>query len=509
MMRHSRHIAFAVLSTTLAAAASAAPQPGILVSDGLSMWAGARIDAPGGKAVVATNATRDLAVQMGGQAVIDGDIFCGPGADPDDVVARWGSARVTGDLASLEESFETPTIDTPKDQPQSEGSFQLVGNQEETFSSDRRFVRLSLYGDSILSIEGDVTLHVDNSIDMSGDAEIRISDGSSLSLYVGGNIGIHGTARINAADADPGVLSIFVTGRNRHIELTTDARLGARIQSEDARLRVWNTAEFTGSFVGRSVEMGSSARIHVTTGGDDSIDGDLIAHYRFDESSGRIAADSVGGYDAALENMKGDQWSAGRVQGALRFDGGRAVAVVPNAAEYLEELDQITVSVWVKADRIGHDRGVFTTKKPKGTDDVLSLRYDRGGWAGGEYHLIKAAIRTDEGYMQVEGESNLQTTDWQHIALTWRTGDPVRLFVNGKESEISARHPGQGPLSGVIDGVDRLIIAEGVKDRNWEGAIDDLRFYRRALDQNEIASLAGSAREKMRFYKWAEVSPID
>lgn len=47
----------------------------------------------------------------------------------------------------------------------------------------------------------------------------------------------------------------------------------------------------------------------------------VIAQYRFNESSGLVAVDSVGDYDGTLNNMEEDEWVAGKVGNCLHFDG--------------------------------------------------------------------------------------------------------------------------------------------------------------------------------------------
>lgn len=492
---------------SLAGAAAAAPTPGVQVTGQISIWGGASIDAPMGDAVVATNSTKNMTVQMAGQAVVKGDVYVGPGADPANAVATWGSSEITGATAALDDPMEFPDVTTPDGAPANEGAFQLVSNQTETITTDRRFSNLRLYGSSTLTIDGDVTLFIDNSIDMSGDASVVLEDGSTLAIYVGGNIGIHQTASINAAGGDAADCRIFLTQKNRSMELTTDSRVHASVQSESARLRIWNTAEFTGTFVGQSLEMGDGAKLHIAGAAGGSGGESLLAHFTFDESFGKTARDKVGGATAALKHMSGNEWTDGKIDGALAFDGSKDYAIDHDAASYLEGHEELTVSVWVKADSIGHDRGVLTTRKPNGHDYVLSLRYDKSGWSGGGYHVIKGAIKTDKGYLQIETQSNVQTTDWQHLAMVWRSGEKLRLFIGGKEAAITGQHPHNGVLGGVTAGVDSLIIGNGVKNRRWRGLIDDLRFYNAALDPEQIAELAGDEPGKIRLFKWAEVSP--
>ena len=48
----------------------------------------------------------------------------------------------------------------------------------------------------------------------------------------------------------------------------------------------------------------------------------------------------------------------GKIGGAIKFDGGDSSVVDENGADYINELEAFTISVWVKSDSAGHDRGI-------------------------------------------------------------------------------------------------------------------------------------------------------
>lgn len=54
---------------------------------------------------------------------------------------------------------------------------------------------------------------------------------------------------------------------------------------------------------------------------------------------------------------------------------------------------------------------------------------------GGGTEVIKAGVTIFNGVsnivQQMETTSNITTTDWQHLVLTWENGDDIQLFVNG------------------------------------------------------------------------------
>ncbi len=77
---------------------------------------------------------------------------------------------------------------------------------------------------------------------------------------------------------------------------------------------------------------------------------------------------------------------------------------------------------------------------------------------------------------------------WSHVARTY-DGSIVRLYVDGREDGSGAR-----ALNTILDG-DGLTIGLRPGCCRWQGIIDDVQVYDRALAAAEIASIhaAGAA----------------
>jgi len=198
-----------------------------------------------------------------------------------------------------------------------------------------------------------------------------------------------------------------------------------------------------------------------------------------------VTWDSSGnGRTAKLYN--GPSWrpAGGYSGGALEFDGVDDRLEDNQAGSYLNERTAVTISLWVKSDVTDQDRGIFFTREPTGSDEELGLRYDKAGAFGGGTRVIKASIRTTSGYTQIESTSNVQTTGWQHLALVWQSGSSLKLYINGQLSPLSHN---RGPVTGAIKGINKLMLGRGTKGTYWDGLIDDVRIYDRALsDANDI-----------------------
>ncbi len=218
-------------------------------------------------------------------------------------------------------------------------------------------------------------------------------------------------------------------------------------------------------------------------------DPDLLCWWKFDETSGTTASDSSrNGRDGTL--MGNPQWVPGNINGALEFGGDGDHVVDEDGENYLNGLSALTVCMWIKSDLTTTDKGFINCEDPDGGDNVITMRYDRSGVNFGGSNVLKMAVTsTPGGEQQLESSSNLQTTEWQHVAMTWSGGNLIRFYINGVEDTPSGRN---GPNNaGTVSGCTKLIIGKGAKDSGggWDGLIDDVRIYNKALTLEEIRQI--------------------
>ena len=225
----------------------------------------------------------------------------------------------------------------------------------------------------------------------------------------------------------------------------------------------------------------------------------LLVHYPFDESEGTTASDASGnGRDASLKG--GASWNStgGRIGGALQLDGSQGSSAVDEDGEdYLNGLTAFTVALWVKADKIPTGSGFIYGNSPSSgaADRSLVIRYGTRGQNGRALYVIVAAVRlSDRKRQQYESAANVQTTEWQHIVLTWQSGNQLALYINGVLDVPT--HNDEGIESSVAD-ITKFLIGQSSHDNNssWKGLIDDVRVYNRVLTQQEITDLISEQSE--------------
>ena len=218
----------------------------------------------------------------------------------------------------------------------------------------------------------------------------------------------------------------------------------------------------------------------------------LIGHWLFDARSGKTVSDASGnGNNAILLNGATLELNDGKIEGALQLDGNNGAAV-SDFADSINGLSAFTLALWVKSNRANTSKGFIYTGEPDGENPAVYLSYDPAGTLGGGVNLIKASVNTTEGVQTYESASGVQTTEWQHIALTWQSGEKLALYINGMPDPSTFNGTAtEGEVTGAI----KLLIGRADEDRHasWDGLIDDLRIYNRVLSAEEIADLVPNA----------------
>ncbi|MHC4642254.1 MAG: PA14 domain-containing protein, partial [Planctomycetota bacterium] len=218
-------------------------------------------------------------------------------------------------------------------------------------------------------------------------------------------------------------------------------------------------------------------------------DPDLLVWYKFDDGVGDTATDSSGnGNDGAIT---GATWVGGQLDGALDFGGDGDQVEDADGELYLNGLNALTVSMWIKSRQINTDRGFIIGVPPAGQDRYITMRYDSAGASGGGDDVLKMGVSTTTSSgdgPQLESSEGLQTTDWQHVCMTWESGGLIYFYVNGVEDTPTDRN--NENEVGDTAGCSTLLIGRGGKDDGtpdgWDGLIDDVRIYSRVLTLAEI-----------------------
>lgn len=206
-----------------------------------------------------------------------------------------------------------------------------------------------------------------------------------------------------------------------------------------------------------------------------------VAWWKLDEASGITATDSVGGNSGTLRGCK---WRGGRM-GGLEFDGVKdAVTISP--AKLRAVSDDFTLSFWA----LPRAARASAKEANGGVSGLSRQRYalyphhlGNDGHAGVGVSVGANGISVYEhatNYLPPVLVDDCQLTGWNHIAVVYRNKQPT-LYLNGVYEKAGCKstktvHP---------------TFDLGGSNYGWyDGILDDLRVYSRALADAEIQVLA-------------------
>lgn len=212
----------------------------------------------------------------------------------------------------------------------------------------------------------------------------------------------------------------------------------------------------------------------------------LLAHYEFEGSLG----DSSGGYRYG-RLAKGDVTYGGSPVGrGLVFDQPSQVDF-PGLPR-LERDRPFTVSFWMRS---GSNRApgvlarVEDAASRRGVEFLLGPNKVLGRLKEGSQLLVRLSHAWPEDAIAIRTRSRLIQGDWYQVTLIYDGGgvaSGVRLLLNGQPAEVDVE---RDALKGSIATEKPWRVGDADIGLPFKGAIDDLRFYARALAGAEVVSL--------------------
>lgn len=203
----------------------------------------------------------------------------------------------------------------------------------------------------------------------------------------------------------------------------------------------------------------------------------LVSLWRFEEGEGTTAHDSVGNNDGTIY---GASWTTGMIGGALSFDGVDDYVDVGNDNS-LKPLLPVTLSAWIRLSSSG------STEYIMALDDQTSKYY-------GIWWYVRSAGDLAVGYGDGGGRkipdrrSKVGTTELEadtcyHIAAVVRGPTDMSLYIDGLED--GGTYSGSGG-SLHYSSASSLIGMRHDSAYCFDGIIDDVRVYERALSDEEV-----------------------
>lgn len=170
--------------------------------------------------------------------------------------------------------------------------------------------------------------------------------------------------------------------------------------------------------------------------------------------------------------------------GSLAFDGTNDVVTISGANYAFDRTDPFTISLWLK----GSDTG---------QEEVLFSKVAGGGAAKIGYELQISTTNVLRMYLnnnistgnniEVTGTTNIHDGEWHFAAMTYdgsSNASGTKIYIDGVD-ESSTVTDG---LTATINNAVNINVCRrpGSADLHYDGSIDDLRVYNRALSAVEV-----------------------
>jgi hypothetical protein len=193
----------------------------------------------------------------------------------------------------------------------------------------------------------------------------------------------------------------------------------------------------------------------------------IVANWKFDENTGLIAYDETVENDGAIYEAT---WITGKFNSALSFDGLYDYVEMQNS-ENLNIVGDMTLEAWVYP------------KDKSGWKGLVSKWGDSWAWALDQYGH-RSAFHID-GWRYAN--TSVPPNTWSHLAVVFdAAANTVYFYYNGKPD---GSYTSQTQVQGVEG---NLTIGQWANGNWFNGFMDEIAVYNRALSAEEIAHRYGS-----------------
>ncbi|HEX5493437.1 MAG TPA: LamG domain-containing protein [Mycobacteriales bacterium] len=226
-----------------------------------------------------------------------------------------------------------------------------------------------------------------------------------------------------------------------------------------------------------------------------------VAHWKLDEGSGStvtgtVDSDPTAAGPTATLSAAGVSWiSAGEVGAALHFDGTSGSV---DAADARVTTDRnFTVAAWVRLD--GRTAAGAAVSQDGTSRSGFSLRYDA---VSDRWEFAVPSADSDDATVDAASSTEpVALGVWTHLAGSYdvATGQ-ISLYVDGALAGVAA-HPVGWDASGLL-AIGRAQ-ESGVDTDLWNGDVDEVRVYDRALTGTELGAIVEADKASRPVGEWA------
>lgn len=204
-----------------------------------------------------------------------------------------------------------------------------------------------------------------------------------------------------------------------------------------------------------------------------------------DEGSGDVVHVEIEGQQREVPLIGSTTWQAGVAGHAVQIQG--AAAVLPNAGDFASN-DAFTCAAWVRL------------PASDGSGAICARMDEANAYRGWDFWTQRRQIGMHvvdawpEKALKVVAKEQVPANEWVHVAASYDGSGKaagIKVYYNGQPQSTNIE---SDKLSGPFDTDVAFKIGQRSSGAQFTGGLQDLRIFRRALTQADVAALAIGSR---------------
>ena len=207
---------------------------------------------------------------------------------------------------------------------------------------------------------------------------------------------------------------------------------------------------------------------------------DLVAYYPFDGDAKNAVAYTGNGIPSGGAELTVDR--NGAENSAYSFDGdAAAISVLSSDAICIQ--DELTLTAWVCLEGNENSYGRIVVKEEGSSAPFISYALESN--VDGENRFGFYISTTEDSMTYISADDSHALNTWYFVAGVWN-GSSMSLYIDGIKQTETAETSGEIVYTSKVLDIGGNVVRG---NQYLEGAIDDVRIYKRALNASEILAI--------------------
>ncbi|MFZ3031807.1 MAG: LamG domain-containing protein [Candidatus Moraniibacteriota bacterium] len=215
------------------------------------------------------------------------------------------------------------------------------------------------------------------------------------------------------------------------------------------------------------------------------LDSGLAGYWKLDDGSGSNATDSsTNGTTFGLTGSP--TWTTGQIAGAIDLDGStQYAAVASNDIFEMDGTENFSLSGWFNRDTATTTDTIFAKRLGTASNNAGYIVHLPGNT---DQLTFEVSDGTDE--YQLESVSTFTATGWHHFTVVWDESgaSQTNLYIDGVQESVT-RTGTFTNVGSLANSVSVVIGMDSNSSLHFDGKLDEIRLYSRALSGDEAAQL--------------------